>query len=126
MAGSFARAGLAVADPVAESFGLRLHYAPDEFWKRDIDFHIYEKRERANVSKDMFGFENESTMVGSEFRIRIAKAKALDKARKKLIEAIHKAEVDAYPPWGTFSPPPSQMSRFIDNRDVRTPNDIRL
>lgn len=94
---------------------------PSTFWDKDIDFHVYEKRERAIGPKPggvFNGFHGDQV----EFNMRIAKAKALDKAREELIRAAQKAEQQTFPI--TFSE--EQVSRTVDGAKGVTADDIKL
>lgn len=73
------------------------YFVDDPFWDRDIDFHVYEKREQASVKRDFMGIAQESTMIGSDYKIRIAKARVLDRARKKMILDTRRQARETFP-----------------------------
>lgn len=75
------------------------YWGSDNFWDENIDYHIYENIERAKGPQPVyfaFGFEDTAgTMRAFEFRI--AKAKALDRARAALIQRVRKEARDTLP-----------------------------
>lgn len=97
----------------------------DVFWSKDIDFHIYEKAERAKGVSTGIGGNWNNVGAELEFKMRIAKARALDKAREQMIRAIHQKEQDVFPV-SFGSAQPSQLTRFMDGKEGGAPSDIKL
>lgn len=99
--------------------------ADDVFWSKDIDFHIYEKAERAKGVSVGIGGNWNTAGAEIEFKIRIEKARALDKAREEMIRAIHKQEQDAFPiSFGEAKP--SQLTRFMNGKESGSPADVKI
>lgn len=75
------------------------YFGSDNFWDAEIDYHVYEKLERAKGPQPVYfvaGFQDTAGTM-AEFEIRIAKAKAMDKARKKLIQDTRQKARDTFP-----------------------------
>lgn len=86
-------------------------------WDNNINWHIYEDRERAKgpqAGGAFSGLKDDS----SEFRIRIAKAKALDKARRSLLTAIHEKEHESF--YSSTTSFPSEIKRTVDGAEKKT------
>jgi hypothetical protein len=83
----------------------------DVGWEARQDFHVYENAERAKG--DGVGVFGTSDAFGAKaaFDIRIAKARALDKARAKLIRAVHQTKTDVF---GLSFVQPDQVTRSVD------------
>lgn len=75
------------------------YFGSDNFWDVEIDYHVYEKREREIGRKQItnaFGLPDTAAEM-REFEIRIKKAKVLDKARKRLIQSVRQKAKDTFP-----------------------------
>jgi hypothetical protein len=75
------------------------YFGSDNFWDREIDYHVYEKLERVKGRQPVqfgLGFENTAASMRA-FEMRIAKAKALDRARKKLIQDVREKARNTFP-----------------------------
>ncbi len=75
------------------------YFGSDNFWDAEIDYHVYEKLEKAKGPTPVYffaGFENTAASM-REFQIRIKKAQALDRARKKLIQDMRRKARDVFP-----------------------------
>lgn len=76
-----------------------MYFGSDNFWDAEIDYHVYEKLERAKGRVPVYfglGFENTAASMRA-FEMRIAKAKALDRARKKLIQDVRQKAREVFP-----------------------------
>jgi hypothetical protein len=75
------------------------YFGSDNFWDAEIDYHVYEKREREVGRKQIsngFGLPDTAAEM-REFEIRIKKAKALDRARKRLIQSVRQKARETFP-----------------------------
>ncbi len=93
----------------------------DSAWRLAQNFHVYEDAERARGSGDTGAWD--AAGAAAAFDIRIARAKALDKARQKLIEAVHANANDAF---GFALVQPDQVTRSIDGVDGAPDSAIML
>lgn len=76
-----------------------MYFGSDNFWDAEIDYHVYEKLERQKGPQPVYfiGGLQDTAGTSREFAIRIAKAKAMDKARKKLIQDTRQKARDVFP-----------------------------
>jgi hypothetical protein len=75
------------------------YFGSDNFWDSEIDYHVYAKREQAIGRKNInnaFGLPDTAASM-REFEIRMKKARALDKARKNLIQGIRDKARTTFP-----------------------------
>lgn len=83
---------------------------------------MYENAERAKGPKagsTLSGLQEDSV----EFKIRIAKARAMDKARRNLLTAVHEKEKETF--FSSNTSFPSTISRTVDGEEKKT-SDIRF
>jgi hypothetical protein len=93
----------------------------DVFWRNDQNFHVYEQAFRASHPAPGSSLVWDTAGEESRFAIGLAKARALDKARKNLILAAHAKAVEEF---GASTA--NQVTRSVDGVEGAPDSAIKL